>query len=91
MDKAINNKGASSLDFEIRYAINAKLSLDAGIKNLLRKSNTTSITDNLYTNHYSWRETAFRSYTIRLTYNFSKGENIKSWKVNDENMDRFRL
>lgn len=80
-----------SLDFDVKYNITSKLTLNAGIKNLLRKGNTVSITDNLYANHYYWRETAFRNYTIRLTYNFSKGENIKSNKVNDENYDRFRL
>lgn len=80
-----------SLDFDIMYNINSRLTLNAGIKNLIRKYSTTSITDNIYANHYNWREAVFRTCMVRLTYNFTKGEDIKSRKVNDENFDRFRL
>lgn len=88
-DRKVDNR--FSIDLEIRFNIDSRLTLDAGIKNILSKKSTTSITDNLYANHYYWRETAFRTYSVRLTYNFSKGEKIISRKVNDENFDRFRL
>lgn len=80
-----------SLDIDMKYALNKNFTISAGVKNLLRKSDKTSITDNIYTHYNHWRETAFRVYSISFSYNFSKGEKIKNRKIRNENKDRYRL
>lgn len=80
-----------SLDIDIKYALNKNFTISAGVKNLLRKSDKTSITDNIYTNYNHWRETAFRVYSISFSYKFSKGEKIRNRKIRNENKDRYRL
>ncbi len=80
-----------SLDFNAKYNIVKKLTFSFGIKNLLSKRSSSSISDNIYTHYDYWCEKAFRTYFISLVYNFSKGEKFRKQRIKNENTDRYRV
>lgn len=80
-----------SLSIDAKYKIKPSFTLTAGIKNLLSKGDSRSITDNTHTHYDYWREKAFRIYSIGLVYNFSKGKKVKAQKVRNENTDKYRV